>query len=113
MIGIFVAANIVVIAIVIIRIYNWTKHNPTAILGAKFAQRLVLQTVFFVVDEWSTMMFWVSFFITGYWFIMYKMQDNAYLLLPSTEETFYSTFTVIFLITMSFKTAAVLFRIFE
>lgn len=75
----------------------------------------MLQTVFFVIDEWSTMMFWVSFFINGYWFIMYKMQDNAYLLLPSTEEkqSFYYTFTVIFLITVSFKTIAVLYRICE
>lgn len=115
LIGIFVTANVIVAAIVIVRIYNWIKHNPTLILGAKFAQRLVLQICFFIIDEWSTMMFWLSFFINGYWFIMYKMQDNAYLLLPSTEEkdSFYSTFIVLFIITMSFKTAAVLYRICE
>lgn len=46
---------------------------------------------------------------------MYKMQDNAYLLLPSTEaeDSFYVTFTIIFLITVSFKTVAVLYRIVE
>jgi hypothetical protein len=46
---------------------------------------------------------------------MYKMSDNAYLLLPSTEakESGYHAFTVVFLITVSFKTAAVLYRIFE
>jgi len=60
-------------------------------------------------------MFWVAFFINGYFFIMYKMQDNAYLLLPSTEaeDSFYVTFTIIFLITVSFKTIAVLYRIVE
>lgn len=60
-------------------------------------------------------MFWVAFFINGYFFIMYKMQDNAYLLLPSTEaeDSFYVTFTIIFLITVSFKTVAVLYRIVE
>ncbi len=68
-----------------------------------------------MIDEWSTIMFWLLFFVNGYWFIMYKMSDNAYLLLPSTEakESGYHAFTVVFLITMSFKTAAVLYRIFE
>lgn len=113
LIGIFVTANVIVIAIVAVRIYNWIKHNPASVLGSKFASRIVVQSIFFIFDEWSTMMFWVMFFMNGYWFIMYKMQDNAYLLLPSTEESFYETFTIIFLLTMSLKTAAVLYRIFE
>jgi len=41
-------------------------------------------------------MFMVYFILTGYWFIMYKMQSNAYILLPqrnidgSTYELFQS-----------------------
>lgn len=32
LIGIFVTANIIVLAIVIVRIYNWIKHNPPSVL---------------------------------------------------------------------------------
>lgn len=44
---------------------------------------------------------------------MYKLQDNAYLLLPSTEENFYEIFHIIFVVTLSCKTAAVLYRVCE
>lgn len=67
------------------------------------------------MNEWSTMMFWVSFFVNGYWFIMYKMQDNALLLMPSTEEinSLYAMFFVVFLVILVFKTLAVLYKIIE
>jgi hypothetical protein len=48
-------------------------------------------------------MFWVSFFTTMYWFIFYKMQKNAKLLLPSTvmlnyAYNFFNAFALVILI---------------
>lgn len=37
LIGIFVTANLIVIIIVAVRIYNWTRHNPAIVLKNKFA----------------------------------------------------------------------------
>jgi len=60
-------------------------------------------------------MFWLAFFYNGYWFIIYKLQNNAFLLLPSTQETnsVYDQFLIYFYIILAFKTAAVLLMIVE
>ena len=46
---------------------------------------------------------------------MYKMSDNAYLLLPSTNEqlSLYAIFFVLFVIMLVFKTFAIVYRIVE
>ncbi len=82
-------------------------------LGQNFKSQFFLKSIYFLCDEWGTIMFWVSFFVNGYWFIMYKLQSNAYLLLPSTQgaSNLYSTFHIIFLITLSTKTFSVLFKV--
>jgi hypothetical protein len=58
-------------------------------------------------------MFWVCFFTTGYWFIFYKMQNNAELLLPSLELYSYSYefFNVFFYVILATKTLAVLMKV--
>lgn len=113
LVGIFIAANILVFLIVCVRIYNFVQHNPPSVLGQSFKTQFLLKSFYFLCDEWGTIMFWVSFFVNGYWFIMYKMQSNAYLLLPSTQGTqnLYATFHIIFLVTLSTKTFAVLFKV--
>lgn len=73
LLGIFIAANIIALIIIGVRIYYWVQHNPRSVLGNKYFSRLFPQILFFIFDEWATMMFWVSFFVNGYWFIMYKM----------------------------------------
>jgi len=60
-------------------------------------------------------MFWVTFIVTGYWFINYKMSTRAVLLLPSTAATnsFYDKFDVVFYMMLACRTGAVLFRIVQ
>ena len=75
--GVFIAVNILVLIIVGVRIYYFVQHNPKDVLKDKFVSKLIFQIFFFIVDEWSTIMFWLSFFINGYWFLMYKLSDGA------------------------------------
>jgi hypothetical protein len=65
-------------------LYFFITHNRPKMLGPKFAKAFILNMFYFLFDVWSTIMFWVSFFTTFYWFVFYKMQKNAKLLLPST-----------------------------
>jgi len=81
---IFIVTNFLCLIIVVIRLYFFITHNRPKMLGPKFAKAFILSMLYFLFDVWSTIMFWVSFFTTSYWFVFYKMQTNAKLLLPST-----------------------------
>ena len=58
-------------------------------------------------------MFYVCFFTTAYWFIFYKMQKNAKLLLPSFSgfNEPYEFFHIFFLVILATKTIAVFMKI--
>ena len=87
--------NAVALIIVAIRMYYWTKLNPPRFIARKFASTMIRKLIYYLCDVWSNIMFMVYFVLTSYWFIMYKMQANAHLLMPkrniegSTYETFY------------------------
>jgi hypothetical protein len=60
-------------------------------------------------------MFWILFFTSLYWFVTYKMQENAYLLLPSIDDWdfTYQVFDAIFGIVLAFRFLSVIMVIFE
>ena len=66
-------------------------------------------------DVWSGIMFWILFFTTGYWFVTYKLQGNAYLLLPSVDNWgfTYQVFDAIFGIVLAFRFLAIICAIIE
>ena len=74
--------NSLVLLVVIGRVYFWIKMNPPALMARHFGVAFGAKLLFFICDVWSNIMFMVYFVITAYWFIMYKMQSNAYILLP-------------------------------
>jgi hypothetical protein len=47
---------------------------------------LAYKIVYYILDVWSEIMFWILFFVTLYWFVSYKLQANAYVLLPSVDD---------------------------
>lgn len=60
-------------------------------------------------------MFWVLFFTSLYWFVTYKMQANAYILLPSFDDwsSTYMIFDIVFGITLALRVLSVLMTIVE
>ena len=60
-------------------------------------------------------MFWIIFFTAGYWFVTYKLQENAYLLLPSVDDWDYTyqVFDAIFGIVLAFRFLAIMMAIWE
>ena len=103
---------------VAIRAYYFVQNNPPALLGKRFTSVFIYKLMYALVDQWSQTMFWVSFFLNMYWFVMFKMQDNAYILLPTTGKNgsldsaydFFFAFYIVILIT---KTIAVFMRVME
>jgi hypothetical protein len=56
------------------------------VLGSEAAKMYFFKFVLYLCDAWSELMFWLLFFSCSSVFIAYKMQMNAYLLLPEMGE---------------------------
>lgn len=60
-------------------------------------------------------MFWIIFFTSMYWFISFKLQANAYVLMPSVDDwaQSYKLFYIIFGIVLAFRFLCVIYKIVE
>lgn len=77
----YVAQGVILLAI-LLRLFYFFKFNPPKHLGARFGKAFLFKLVLYTSQIWSNVMFGVAFLMNMYWFVMYKMQDNAFLLLP-------------------------------
>lgn len=71
--GIFIAANVLIGLIVLVRMYYFIQHNPPKVLGQKFSKLFAFRFIQVLCDEWSSIIFWFLFFVNLYFFVMYKM----------------------------------------
>lgn len=108
-------SNSLVLIVVLLRMYYWYQMNPPRFLGSKFGMALAWKLVLILCDVWSNIMFMVYFLISMYWFIMYKMQANAYILMPqrNVENSTYDVFFIFLVTIISTKTLAVFLTIVE
>ena len=107
--------NALVLLVVAIRMYFWIQLNPPRFFAKQFAVAFGWRFLFYVTDVWSNIMFLVYFIITMYWFIMYKLQANAYILMPQTDipDSTYDTFFIFLCAIIAAKTVAVLMAIID
>ena len=76
----------------------------------------VFKFVYNLLETWSEIMFWLLFFSCMTIFTAYKMQMNAYLLLPEMGESttgLYDAFKVVISITLIAKIIATTMRVIE
>ena len=111
----FIIFQVVIVVIIGVRLAAWLKQNPRALLPGKFGSHLAFRVFYLLFDVWSGIMFWIIFFTAGYWFVFYKLQENAYLLLPSVDEWDYSyqIFDAIFGIVLAFRFLAIMMAIWD
>jgi meckelin len=111
----FIIFQVIILIIVAIKMYYFVKQNPKELLGERFMSVFFKKLPHVFFDTWSGIMFWIIFFTTAYWFITYKLQANAYVLLPSLDDwaTTYQVFDAVFGITLAFRFLAIVFSIFE
>lgn len=55
-------------------------------LKENFFRVIIVKFLYTLLDVWSEIMFWITFFTSAYWFVTFKMQANAYILLPSVDD---------------------------
>lgn len=91
------------------------KQNPRALLQGRYIKVLLSKFFYLLCDVWSGIMFWILFFTAGYWFITYKLQANAYILLPSVDDwtTTYLVFDAIFGLILALRFIAIVMAIVE
>jgi len=82
---IFIVFNVLIGLIVFARMLFWTHNNPPKLMGAKFMSKFIFKLIYILFDTWSEITFWIIFFASFWWFVVYKMQENAYNLLPSLD----------------------------
>lgn len=111
----FIIFQVLIFIIIAMRMYYFTKQNPRALLGEKFTSVFFKKLPHVFFDVWSSIMFWILFFTTAYWFITFKLQANAYVLLPSIDDwgTSYLVFDTIFGLVLAFRFISIIMSIFE
>lgn len=113
--GVFIGVNILVLLILIVKVYVWTKINPQKDSPTTYTSWFILTCIRMLISTWGFVCFWYLFGVTGYWFIFYKMQYNVYALVPpsSTFSTNYYPFEVLLYIVISAVIFNALYNIYR
>ncbi|EAR83121.2 meckelin (macronuclear) [Tetrahymena thermophila SB210] len=88
----------------------WSKYNPQSqnVSPETFFALWVTNGLHILIDIWADFSFYYLFFMTGYWFVTYKLQETLYTLMinPTTESDLFNAFKIFIIIQFSFKTAS-------
>ena len=102
--GVFIGMNIFVLIITALRLYIWTKNNPSAHTRHSYTSKLLFQGFWYLAGTWAFIIFWFLIGTTAYWFIFYKLQYHVYALIPPTDTydynyvPFIAAFAVVFIL---------------
>lgn len=112
----FICLFILVILLWVGRMYNFSRRNPTSVLGSQSVSAYVFKAILYFAETWSQIMFWLLFFSCASVFIAFKLQVNAVLLLPelgSASDWVYSAFYGVLGATLGCRALTILMRIYE
>jgi len=111
----FIIFQVLIVLVVAAKMYYFVKQNPKDLLKEKFTTVFFRKLPHVFLDIWSGIMFWILFFTTAYWFITFKLQANAYVLLPSIDDwaTSYLVFDTIFGLVLAFRFLSIVLTIFK
>ena len=112
----FVCLSVLVVIVWFGRMRNFSLRNPKEVLGSEYISAYTFKALLFLFDTWSHIMFWLLFWSCASVFIAYKLQENAYLLLPELGERsdyIYAAFYGVLTTTFALRTVTVLMRIYE
>lgn len=109
----FIIFQVFIAIIIATRMYMFLKQNPRSLLKEKFGKVFAMKLIHLFFDVWSEIMFWIIFFTAAYWFVTYKLQANAYVLLPSVDDwgTSYMVFDTIFGLVLAFRFISIIMAI--
>ena len=82
MMVVFILLNILVGVVTVIRMAIWSRYHPSSFSPDNYGWFVLFTLIFTLADTWAFIFFWFLFFVTGYWFIVFKLQESAFILLP-------------------------------
>ena len=82
--------------VVICRMYVWTKLNPSVLSPDNYYLWFLYTTFFKILKYWGLFMFFFSWGISIYWYLFFKVQYRAFILLPEIEQykPYYKKFNI-------------------
>lgn len=75
MIAVFIILNVGVACLTIVRMFVWSRYHPAYLSPNNYTVYVVLTLIYMILDSWALLFFWFLFFVTGYWFIVFKLQS--------------------------------------
>eukprot|EP01017_Pseudomicrothorax_dubius_P046148 TRINITY_DN8091_c0_g2_i7.p1 TRINITY_DN8091_c0_g2~~TRINITY_DN8091_c0_g2_i7.p1 ORF type:complete len:792 (+),score=112.76 TRINITY_DN8091_c0_g2_i7:56-2431(+) len=109
----FIIANVAAAIVSIIRIYVWTKHNPSVYTPNDYIIWFISKSFLFFSDTWARMMFFFLYGVGVYWLIFYKLQSRVFILIPSAATTTYKSFYIIYFLIFGFSVISLLSLIYR
>ena len=96
--GLFIAGNIITGILTIFKLYLWTKYNSSSIDPESYCTNMIATGIMILIKTWGDIMFFFLFFVTGYWFVFFKMQETVFCLIPDpvASASEYSPFRIVF-----------------
>jgi hypothetical protein len=96
----FWVLQILAVGIFAARAYSWSEKNPSQFYSdpSKYTKMLALKMAFYFFDSFSQFNFWMVYFTAMWAYVTYKMQENAYMVLPSADDMdgIYGAFNAVF-----------------
>lgn len=113
MMGIFIALNVLVAVVVVVRMIIWYKLNPPILSPDNYCVWFVWTGCFKLFQYWGVTMFWFIWGISAYWFIFFKLQYRVFILLPPLGTWYenYRGFDIIFGIACSAFTLYICYKV--
>ena len=88
--AIFYVLLVVLILILVIKAFVYVK-KPQLSRNQDRSRQVCFDVIRDLLDFFSTIYFWYLFFMIGYWFVFFKLQERVYCFLP-THKTYWENF---------------------
>lgn len=112
----FVALHFLGLALVVWKLYCWFVLYPIDGSGTGALFYGIVRFTFYVIETWSTLVYWFLFAACAFWFIFFKLQNNAHILMFTLDDAYYPThlrrFDIVFGIMMGLKMIVFFLKIF-
>lgn len=87
----FIIMNLIILFILYVKMRIWMLYNPKEIVkvnDTNYYVQFLLALLQYFSDLWAQGTFWIMFIFTGYWFVFFKLQSKAYVLMPSLRDQY-------------------------
>jgi len=112
---IFIIIHVVALFLTVWKLYCWCVLYPIDGSGTGAIFYGIIRFVYYVLESWTTVVFWFLFGVSFYWFVFFKLQNAAHVLTPSLHLSYkknWMRFDILFGIMASLKLIVMVLKVF-